>query len=281
MSLPLVYPLDFDANLNPQPCPGETAIYCLCAPDGQIRYIGQAVNPPYRIREHHNPRLLCTKTHKNDWIRSLLAHGEWAVLRVLLWVPLPDANVAEIAYIAEARQRGLPLTNATNGGHGATGHVKSEETRRKLSLAHKGKAQSPEQIKRLHEGQRRWLDAGVRSPELREKLGAAARKRWARDGERERFFTPEVRERMSQAKRKWAETHTISPETRAKLSAASKARATPGCMPEACRAASIRAKTGRPLTAEHRAKLSQSQRERQNGRRKSHLPELEQLRLPF
>lgn len=57
-------------------------------------------------------------------------------------------NKAEIYWIAEGRRRGWPLMNGNEGGGSNFGWVMSESTRKKLSIANKGKKRTKEQNER-------------------------------------------------------------------------------------------------------------------------------------
>ena len=54
----------------------KNVIYVLIDPDSQkIRYVGYTSNSKRRLVEHLLPSKLKAKTHKNDWIKSLLKIG--------------------------------------------------------------------------------------------------------------------------------------------------------------------------------------------------------------
>jgi hypothetical protein len=93
-------------------------IYALIDPrDGQTRYIGKTVRTPHRRLRRHLALETC--------------NSEIAL------------NAAEIRQIAEHRACGVRLTNATDGGEGATGWKGTAESRARLSAALKGKPKSP------------------------------------------------------------------------------------------------------------------------------------------
>lgn len=106
---------------------------------------------------HHAPNYLRHKTHKNCWIKSLLAKNQKAKAVVLEEHPtaqeLPRAEIELIAYF---RYIGCDLTNGTDGGEGGSpmkGKKHSKETKDKISAAHKNLSEEIKlkQIKRLKE----------------------------------------------------------------------------------------------------------------------------------
>jgi hypothetical protein len=122
-------------------------IYGLLDPDTlELRYIGKTNQPEKRMKQHLYASQLKTKTHRNDWIRSLLQQGKKPAF-IVLEQNVQDADEAEISWIVKTRQLGARLTNGTNGGDGHKGgHPLSVETRRKIAHAHKGQKRSPEAI---------------------------------------------------------------------------------------------------------------------------------------
>jgi hypothetical protein len=89
--------------------------------------------------------MLTSKTHKNNWIKSLLDKGltfDWIIIENLgdfLDDETRDAalNAAEIKWIKHYRDLGLNLTNSTDGGEGTRGNVLSPESREKMSKKRK------------------------------------------------------------------------------------------------------------------------------------------------
>lgn len=95
--------------------PGKTAIYVLVPPDGsEIRYVGKAVDPANRLRQHCQPSL-GSDTHKDRWVRSLLAAGKSPRMAIIEWVD--DWETAERAWISRLRADGHPLMNISDGGN--------------------------------------------------------------------------------------------------------------------------------------------------------------------
>ena len=140
-------------------------IYSLSDPRvGEVRYIGWTSNLDRRKREHFCPQLR-ERTHKANWIRVLKAEGLTPICDVLEEGVGAGYATAECRWIALYRTRSPNLTNITNGGDGATGHIKSVRTRELSSLALKGKRRPREVIdkwlatKRLKAPSQKQLDA--------------------------------------------------------------------------------------------------------------------------
>lgn len=101
-----------------------TFIYALICPDtGEVRYIGKADNPRQRYQGHLANREK-TATHKNDWIKSLLAKGQKPGLLIVEEVDEGSWQEAEIRWIAHYRLSGGNLTNISDGGSGASSRQK-------------------------------------------------------------------------------------------------------------------------------------------------------------
>lgn len=117
-------------------------IYGLFDPrDGQLRYIGKSSSGLRRPRMHSCPSVLAReRCHRSSWIKALLGAGVRPEIRILEEHDSEaNLNSAEVRLIAFHRSIGARLTNMTDGGEGATGAKKSEETRAKLSVALRGK----------------------------------------------------------------------------------------------------------------------------------------------
>ncbi len=123
--------------------PANFLVYGLTDPrTGEIRYVGKSSAGLSRPRAHRTPkRLAADQTHKGRWIRSLHATGLDYEITVLQECADSDSLVAaEIAWIAEARAAGWPLTNLAAGGEGwSVGMKHRPESIAKTAAAHRGK----------------------------------------------------------------------------------------------------------------------------------------------
>lgn len=126
-----------------------TVIYGLVDPrDGQVRYVGKTVEPQQRLYMHlwyaTSGR---TDTHRDRWLRVLLAAGAEPVMRVLEEVPLGVSwEERERSWIAA-----LPdLTNTARGGEGVD-VPRTPEWSARIGLAHRGKVVSCETRRLLRE----------------------------------------------------------------------------------------------------------------------------------
>ncbi len=119
-------------------------IYALSDDIGAIRYIGWAYDSAQRLKKHLEPAQLKLTTHKNVWIKSLLAHGLKPEVQVIQKLnTLEDAKAAEIYWIAFFKGQGCNLTNGTEGGDGGAtyghlGHKHTDEAKARISAAKTG-----------------------------------------------------------------------------------------------------------------------------------------------
>lgn len=110
-------------------------IYTISDPETkEVRYVGKSAVGESRWKEHLKGSSLKLRTHKNNWLRSLVSKGLSPVFTVIETVESEaQLDAREIYWIAAYRDMGARLTNATNGGEGSTGRVLSLETRQKQS----------------------------------------------------------------------------------------------------------------------------------------------------
>jgi len=155
-------------------------IYGLIDPrTNEIRYIGYTPDPNKRLKGHlYNCRW--EKTHKANWIKSLLKLGLKPEMIILQEVPESEWQIAEQAWIRFGWEEGWRLTNGTMGGDGILGHIFSEESLQKMSDAKKGNksragmSNSDEHKRKIGEAHK----GKVVSEETRRKISEACRKRW-------------------------------------------------------------------------------------------------------
>lgn len=138
-------------------------IYALCDPrNTAIRYIGKSIKPKQRYKSHLIPSNLKKNNHKNNWIKELLSLNLKPELDILEAVYSSEEctwEEREKKWIALFRSIGGPkLTNHTDGGEGASGLVFSEETRKRIAEANRGRTHSPESIEKIraaHKGKKK------------------------------------------------------------------------------------------------------------------------------
>lgn len=82
---------------------------------------------------------------------------------ILTEVPDEIGPVAEMLYIRLARDGGMDLVNATDGGEGAPGHIHTPEHRAATSAALKGRTRSPEWCAAISAG-KKGVQIGPQSP---------------------------------------------------------------------------------------------------------------------
>lgn len=116
-------------------------IYTLSDPrSGEIRYVGKTTNHlKYRLSAHLSEATYAdTTTHKIRWIRLLISQGALPEITLIEECSPENWKEREIFWVAEGKRRGWNLTNITEGGDGCLGAKPSAETREKLSKARIG-----------------------------------------------------------------------------------------------------------------------------------------------
>lgn len=214
-------------------------VYILFDGFGAPRYVGKGHGN--RIDQH------LVKFDPKNWMKmeaiehALILHDDLPRVKIREGLTEAEAFETEIALIAViGRYPNGPLANLTDGGEGPVGRKFSELSRQRMSVAHRGKKLSREQVEKT-------------AAKLRgRKLGPRKSPHWSLG----KKATPEHKKNMSEAqKRRWRNMdvqqreHLLknlgntTPETRAKLSAAHK---------------------GKPKSKEHCLKISEG---RQRGAR--------------
>ena len=147
-------------------------------PTGDLRYIGKADNPDYRLVGHLRED---RGTHRCNWVQQLRRGGLKPVM-VIIDAAAYGSDWAQLEkiYIAAARRGGERLTNATDGGEGVSGLP--PETRERLSAAQRGKKHSAETRARMsaaHKGRPLTAECreNMRKVALGRKISPAAREK--------------------------------------------------------------------------------------------------------
>lgn len=133
-------------------------IYGLTDPDTQeVRYIGKSTSGMKRPMEHKKPCNLKVPSHKVNWIKQLISLNKQYGVIILESLDIPEnLDAREIYWIAEYKNRGVILTNSTDGGEGSLGREVKDNTREILSIKRK----------EFHEN----------NPEIAKELGLSQRK---------------------------------------------------------------------------------------------------------
>lgn len=150
----------------------EYLIYGLIDPRTDlIRYVGKSSSGLNRPRQHRKDPVTQT-TYCARWIGSLQQQGLDIQITILEKTTAETLSEAERWWIAYGRLSEWPLTNLTDGGEGAPGYCPPEDTRRKMSLASKGKPKSEEHRAAIGAGnRRRWMSQEARDTLARKLRG--------------------------------------------------------------------------------------------------------------
>lgn len=110
-------------------------IYGLTCPDtNEIKYIGKSVSGLKRPKQHTRKADLIAKSHKVNWIKSLLSENKiYGIIVIEDNIPKEELINREVYWIKFYKNAGAKLTNSTEGGEGSTGMKMSEETKKLMS----------------------------------------------------------------------------------------------------------------------------------------------------
>lgn len=200
-----------------------TFIYVLRCPfSREVRYVGKGDNLKSRLRQHvYEARGTDIKTHKCDWIRSVLQRGAKPIIEV-------DEIVLDGACWKEAEQRriayyqalGCDLTNGTTGGDG-NGPI-NEEARAKLAkLASERFGSAQARVKQSETMKSLCADTDWLAARTETQRKVRGTREWS-DAQSERskalWRDPDKRERMTEARRRLS----ADPDYRARISESNK-----------------------------------------------------------
>jgi len=207
-----------------------TVIYALIDPvTSEARYVGKT-NQILRIRftSHLRDR---RPSRKRNWVQSVLSMGlepKVEELEILSEEATEkDWQESERFWISYLRFIGADLTNLTDGGEGIHGLVFTEDHRRKIGDAHKGRIRSPETLKRMAESRKNCpIDHLIKLSKSRigVPLSESHRMKIAAAGTG-RKHSAETKAKMSIA----SKGRVISEETRRRISETLKKRAALKC----------------------------------------------------
>ena len=219
-----------------------TNIYSLRDEFGITRYIGKTIKPLHQRLAQH---LLVARNnshshHCSNWIRSMIRNKISPTIHLIESV-VGDGCESERGWILIMRSMGWPLVNTTNGGEGVVGLRHSDDTKAKWSAARKGKNLGHEV-----------------SDETRRKIGLAHKGKKISQQHRQALSRANKGKKISESTK--SKLHfaflgrSFSDSTRAKISDAKR-----GIIPSLeSRMKMKAAKLGRKLTLEHRLNIGKS-----------------------
>jgi hypothetical protein len=206
-----------------------TTIYILVDPCSVIRYVGKTSQSiERRLKAHIRCAIRGERSHKANWIRTLLARGQYPSIVPIQQVE-GDGCEEEIAWIKYYRSAGLLLTNTTDGGDGIrSGYKHSGEALANISAAAKLRCADPA----FRAASTAALKNKTKTPATLKKMSEAQKgrvfteehKQHMRDAARLRASSPEFRVIMQHVWDGHRANYVCSEQTRAKLSATSKGR---------------------------------------------------------
>lgn len=125
-----------------------TFIYTLSDKNGDIRYIGKTNTPRKRLYSHIQECKTSNKSHKINWVKSLLAKNEVPIIDILEEVSIDDWKDSEIYWIEQFRQWGFKLTNISIGGSN-NNYKRTIETKQKMRKSKLGSKLSKEHKEKI------------------------------------------------------------------------------------------------------------------------------------
>ena len=203
------------------------SIYFLSDPRDplNIRYVGKTSKDlRHRLSIHLSSTSLSNKTHKNNWIKSLLILDIIPIITLIEEVSDECWVEREIFWIKYYRDSGFNLTNSTDGGEGMLNP--SEDTRNKLSFASSGDRNPNYGKKRTKEINDKINEVRVmkHSDETKKKLSGYSKARTHSEETKDKIRNKLIgREVTEETRIKMSESHIgyiPSDETRLKLSEA-------------------------------------------------------------
>jgi group I intron endonuclease len=157
-------------------------VYSLSDPrTGEVRYVGVTTRRQKRLRDHVSSARCGGRTHRDNWIRYLLAIGVTPSMQTLETGTGATWEEAERRWIATYRDTHR-LINATDGGDGFSGYIPTPELKEKWSKMRSGVPYPPGRrsgmLGKTHTVETRrkiaeHLTGRPCSPETRAKISAA------------------------------------------------------------------------------------------------------------
>lgn len=158
----MIETLSIPIGVASRPIEGYGFIYALCAPDGELRYIGQTITSLQQRNNKHISTAKFKTTHIQCWVSGLVANNQFPEIKALMYLPAEELDANEISEISRQKALGARLVNIAEGGAGMRNTP--IETRDKISKTLTGRKQSAETIaKRTATLKKVWMN-----PKLRE-----------------------------------------------------------------------------------------------------------------
>lgn len=184
----------------------------------EVRYVGCTFNVSRRYRAHlRTPD--SDNSYRARWVRSVLASGAKVIMEILE-TGTGDPCAAEREWIERLRTSGARLVNTTEGGRGVIGYVWTDEARKNIGIASRGKKHSPQWVANAAAAHRA-LHRKV-TPENAAKVSAAQRGKQLSPEQRRRISERLRGHPVTERARRALDTNRgipLSAETRAKISA--------------------------------------------------------------
>lgn len=162
-------------------------IYALVDPRTlKIRYVGKAIDPQQRCRDHMKESELKGSCRRVTWLRKLKKMGLAPTVSILETVENSKWQEPERKWIAHFRKNGADLVNTLDGGEGIhRGFKPSPEAGKKIGDKLRGRKRSPEFIAKMSASKR----GRPMHPQTRIKVMAGCARYWANRSpeEKERY----------------------------------------------------------------------------------------------
>lgn len=136
-----------------------TFIYTLSDIRGDIRYVGKSNTPRKRLYSHIKECKTDNKSHKINWVKSLINKGELPIIEILEEVSMDDWQSCERYWIDQLKQWGFNLTNIATGGINGNDYKRSDETKEKMKKSRVGLILSDDHKKNISDGiKKKFID---------------------------------------------------------------------------------------------------------------------------
>jgi len=210
----------------------NTKIYILVDPSGEIRYAGKTdYSLAKRLCVHISKARKGEKGHKNNWIRSLLKNQQLPTIQ-LVGKATGNWQKEEKAWIAYFRAEGIRLTNIADGGEGASGSVRSTESRKKMSknwyISRKGIITGMTGLHHSIETRQKMSNAAKGKKHSIERRRRSSKTQMGKASPRKgKHHSAETKRKMSEARKgcvPWIKGKHHTAETRRKMSETRKGR---------------------------------------------------------